>query len=221
MMKENGKRVIVVGIAFVAAFAIWTMLIRTVDVQPLGVNGTDIGFATVNGWFHKLTGVHMNIYVLTDWLGLVPVFVCMLFGGIGFIQLVKRQRLLKVDYDILLLGMYYGIVIFFYLLFEMIPIHYRPILIEGRMEASYPSSTTLLVVSVMPTLIFQMRRRIKNRTGKRVTGIWATLFTIFMVIGRLICGVHWFTDIVGSVLLSVGLFWTYKGVVLIKDCEER
>ncbi len=221
MMKENGKRVIVVGIAFVAAFAIWTMLIRTVDVQPLGVNGTDIGFATVNGWFHKLTGVHMNIYVLTDWLGLVPVFVCMLFGGIGFIQLVKRQRLLKVDYDILLLGMYYGIVIFFYLLFEMIPIHYRPILIEGRMEASYPSSTTLLVVSVMPTLIFQMRRRIKNRTGKRVTGIWATLFTIFMVIGRLICGVHWFTDIVGSVLLSVGLFWTYKGVVLIKDCKER
>ena len=221
MMKENGKRVIVVGIAFVAAFAIWTMLIRTVDVQPLGVNGTDIGFATVNGWFHKLTGVHMNIYVLTDWLGLVPVFVCMVFGVIGCIQLVKGRSLFRVDYDILLLGMYYGIVIVFYLLFEMIPINYRPILIEGRMEASYPSSTTLLVISVMPTLIFQMRRRIKNRTGKRVTGIWATLFTIFMVIGRLICGVHWFTDIVGSVLLSVGLFWTYKGVVLIKDCKER
>ena len=221
MMKENGKRVIVVGIAFVAAFAIWTMLIQTVDIQPLGVNGTDIGFATVNGWFHKLTGVHMNIYVLTDWLGLVPVFVCMVFGVIGCIQLVKGRSLFRVDYDILLLGMYYGIVIVFYLLFEMIPINYRPILIEGRMEASYPSSTTLLVISVMPTLIFQMRRRIKNRTGKRVTGIWATLFTIFMVIGRLICGVHWFTDIVGSVLLSVGLFWTYKGVVLIKDCEER
>ena len=220
-MKENGKRFLWFGIAFVVVFAIWTTLIQIIDVQSFGVNGTDIGFATVNSRFHKLTGVHMTVYVLTDWLGLVPVFVCILFGCIGFVQLVKRRSLVKVDYDILLLGIYYIVVIAGYLIFEVIPINYRPILIEGRMEASYPSSTTLLVLSVMPTLIFQAKRRGENEASKRVIGIVSALFMLFMVVGRLICGVHWLTDIVGSVLLSVGLFWTYKGLVLMKDCKER
>ena len=220
-MKENGKRFLGFGIAFVVVFAIWTTLIQIIDVQPFGVNGTDIGFATVNSRFHKLTGVHMTVYVLTDWLGLVPVFVCILFGCIGFMQLVKRRSLVEVDYDILLLGIYYIVVIAGYLIFEVIPINYRPILIEGRMEASYPSSTTLLVLSVMPTLFFQAKRRGENEASKRVIGVVSAIFMLFMVVGRLICGVHWLTDIVGSVLLSVGLFWTYKGIVLMKDCKER
>ena len=220
-MKENGKRFLWYGIAFVVVFAIWTTLIQIIDVQPFGVNGTDIGFATVNSRFHKLTGVHMTVYVLTDWLGLVPVFVCILFGCIGFIQLVKRRSPCKVDYDILLLGIYYIVVIAGYLIFEVIPINYRPILIEGRVEASYPSSTTLLVLSVMPTLIFQVNRRGENEASKRVLGVVSAIFMLFMVVGRLICGVHWLTDIVGSVLLSVGLVWTYKGIVLMKDCKER
>ena len=220
-MKENGKRFLGFGIAFVVVFAIWTTLIQIIDVQSFGVNGTDIGFATVNSRFHKLMGVHMTVYVLTDWLGLVPVFVCILFGCIGFVQSVKRRSLIKVDYDILLLGIYYIVVIAGYLIFEVIPINYRPILIEGRMEASYPSSTTLLVLSVMPTLFFQAKRRGENEASKRVIGVVSAIFMLFMVVGRLICGVHWLTDIVGSVLLSVGLFWTYKGIVLMKDCKER
>ena len=220
-MKENEKRFLWFGIAFVVVFAIWTTLIQIIDVQPRGVNGTDIGFATVNSWFHKLTGVHMTVYVLTDWLGLVPVFVCMLFGCIGFIQLVKRRSLVKVDYDILLLGIYYIVVIAGYLIFEVIPINYRPILIEGRVEASYPSSTTLLVLSVMPTLIFQVKCRVENEVVKKVICILTVLFIVFTVAGRLICGVHWLTDIVGSILLSVGLFWIYKSIVLMKECKER
>ena len=205
---------IIMGVALITVFVVWTMLIQFVDVQAIGVNGTLIGFATFNGWFHKLTGVHMTLYVVTDWLGLVPVFVCMFFGGVGFIQLVKRRSLLKVDLDIIFLGVYYILVIFGYLIFEMIPINYRPVLIEGFIEASYPSSTTLLVLSVMPTLVFQANKRLKCIMTKRIVGILAILFSVFMVIGRLISGVHWFTDIVGSVILSAGLFCIYRGIVL-------
>lgn len=206
---------IIIGIALIAVFAVWTVLIQFVDVQAIGVNETLVGFATFNGWFHKLTGVHMTLYVVTDWLGLVPVFVCMFFGGVGFIQLVKKRSLLKVDLDIIFLGVYYILVIFGYLIFEMVPINYRPVLIEGFMEASYPSSTTLLVLSVMTTLIFQTNNRLKSVMAKRIIVILAILFSVFMVIGRLICGVHWFTDIVGSVILSAGLFCIYRGIVLI------
>ena len=218
-MKENGKRNLMAGMALLASFAIWTVLIQTVDVQPIGPDGTDVGFAAFNGWFHQQTGVHMAIYVITDWLGLVPIFVCMLFGGVGFVQLIKRRSLAKVDYDIILLGIYYIIVIFGYLIFEMIPINYRPILIEGFLEASYPSSTTLLVLSVMPTLVFQSNRRLKNSTVKKVIAVLTIIFSAFMVIGRLISGVHWFTDIVGSVMLSTGLFYIYKAVVMF--CEKK
>ena len=219
-MKENGKRLLLLGVIFVIVFAVWTLLIQVVDVQPVGQNGTNIGFATFNCWFHKMTGVHMTIYIITDWLGLVPLFVCLLFGWIGFCQLIKRRNLFKVDCDIIFLGIYYVIVIFGYLIFEMIPINYRPILIEGFMEASYPSSTTLLVLSVMPTLVLQVNCRLENEKVKNVIGILTILFSVFMVIGRLVSGVHWFTDIVGSLLLSIGLFLIYKAVVLFCSKEE-
>ena len=219
-MREKGKRTLLLGMALVVTFVVWTVLILVVDVQPLGQNGTNIGFATCNLWFHKLTGVHMGIYTITDWLGLVPVFVCMVFGCVGLVQMLQRRSLLKVDYDILILGIYYFVVIMGYLIFEMIPINYRPVLIEGRMEVSYPSSTTLLVLSVMPTLIFQTKRRLHHHVIKNVIAITTILFSIFMVLGRLIAGVHWFTDIIGGIFLSAGLFYLYKATVLLCDKEK-
>ena len=194
-------------------FILWTILIQTVDVQPVGVNGTNVGFAAVNTWFHRLTGVHMGIYTVTDWLGLVPIAVCMGFGILGLTQWIRRKSIAKVDRNILLLGGYYILVILGYLIFEMIPINYRPILINGAMEASYPSSTTLLVLSVMPTLLFQVNRRAKSQTIRRITAAFAILFSAFMVIGRLAAGVHWLTDIVGAVLLSAGLYSLYRAAV--------
>lgn len=220
-MKKNGKSVLLMGSILLVGFVIWTALIQMVDVQSIGQNGTKVGFATLNGWFHKLTGVHMTIYIITDWLGLVPIVICMIFAGVGLIQLVKRRSLLKVDYDIIFLGIYYMIVIFGYLIFEMIPINYRPILIEGVMEASYPSSTTLLVLSVMPTLIFQAKQRLKGATMKKIIVLSANSFSAFMVIGRLVSGVHWFTDIIGSIVLSAGLFYIYKAVILLCCKEEN
>ena len=218
MMKSQKTGFLYAGIALLGLFALWTGLIRTVDVRAAGETGTEIGFASLNVWFHRLTGVHMWLYNATDWLGLVPVFVCLLFAGVGCVQLFGRKSLRKVDGDILLLGVYYVLVIGCYLLFEMYPVNYRPILIEGRMEASYPSSTTLLVLSVMPTLVFQTRRRLKNGNMKKGIAVLTTTFSALMVVGRLISGVHWLTDIVGAVLLSAGMFCVYRGAVAL--CEE-
>ena len=215
-MKDNRKRALL-GIVLLAAFVLWTILIRHIDVQKVGPNGTAVGFATINVWFHRLTGVHMLIYTITDWLGLVPIIVCMCFGILGLVQLIIRRSLVKVDSDILLLGVYYVLIILGYLLFEMVPINFRPILIDGILEASYPSSTTLLVLSVMPTLKFQADRRIKSLMLKNVVTVFVTVFSLFLVIGRLISGVHWATDIVGSVFLSFGLYMIYKASVILAE----
>ena len=160
------------------------------------------------------------IYTITDWMGLVPVAICISFADIGLVQLIKRRSLFRVDADIMILGVYFVIVFLAYAIFEMIPINYRPILIEGRMEASYPSSTTLLVLSVMPALIEQIQRRLSGIRVKRIITIAAIAFSVFMVTGRLISGVHWFTDIVGGELLSVGLFKLYKAAVMLALKEK-
>ena len=219
-MKKNEKKSLLIGSIFIAMFAVWTVLILTVDVQPLGQNGTGIGFATFNCWFHHFTGVNMVIYTITDWMGLVPVAICLSFAGIGLVQLIKRRSLFRVDADIMILGVYFVIVFLAYAIFEMIPVNYRPILIEGKMEASYPSSTTLLVLSVMPALIEQIQRRLSGITAKRIIKIVGIAFSAFMVIGRLVSGVHWFTDIVGGVLLSAGVFMLYKAAVMLALKEK-
>jgi undecaprenyl-diphosphatase len=219
MNRSKQKGLIWSGVLLLG-FVLWTILIQTVDVQPVGVHETNVGFSAVNTWFHRLTGVHMGIYTVTDWLGLVPIAVCIGFGVLGLIQWIRRKSIAKVDKDILLLGAYYILVILGYLIFEMIPINYRPILIDGAMEASYPSSTTLLVLSVMPTLPFQVSRRIKSEAVKKMTAAFAILFSAFMVIGRLVAGVHWLTDILGAVLLSGGLYCLYLAAVRTIDEKE-
>lgn len=219
-MDMNSKRTFWTGFALLCAFALWTILIQYIYVQTAGSNQTTVGFASFNVWFHQITGVHMVIYNITDWLGLVPVFICFCFGILGLCQLIKRKSLLKVDIDIILLGVYYIFVIFEYLFFEMVPINYRPILIDGILEASYPSSTTLLVLSVMPTLVLQVRRRTDKQKIRMAAYSFTAIFTTFMVIGRLIAGVHWATDIIGAVFLSTGSFMMYKTAVIFFDKKK-
>lgn len=214
------NRKLITAFSLLLSFVIWTLLILTIDVKPVGVNDTDIGFAILNTWFHKLIGVHMSLYMITDWLSLFPLSVCSLFAGIGLGQLIRRKSLKKVDMDIILLGIYYILVIICFIGFEFIPINYRPILIEGVMEVSYPSSTTLLVLSVMPTLIFQAKRRLTNGTFRNVVCIFTYFYSAFMVIGRLLSGVHWLTDIVGGILLSAGLLLMYVATVEIWESRK-
>ena len=159
----------------------------------------------------------MTLYAVTDWLGIVPVSVCFIFALRGFIQLIKRKSLFKVDVDIILTGIYYIVVFACYFIFEMIPINYRPILINGFAEVSYPSSTTLLVLTVMPMLVFITERKSESSRIKKLFACGTMLFSVLMVIGRLVSGVHWLTDIIGSVILSAGLFFVYKSVVLLCD----
>ena len=208
MEKKNGKR-LVLGASLVAAFVLWTVLVRLVDVRAIGPDGSAVGFATINRFVHELTGVNWVLYTITDWLGLVPIAVALGFAAFGLVQLICRKSLWKVDHSILALGVFYIVVMAVYALFEIVVINYRPTLILGYLEASYPSSTTMLVTCVMPTAAIQLNARIKNTVFKRCAIIAIVAFTAFMVIGRLLSGVHWITDIIGGALLSAGLVTMY------------
>lgn len=211
MKKKTGK-FFYASLGLLLAFILWTVLIKFIDVKAIGPRGSFVGFATLNGFFHELTGVNMTLYNVTDWLGLVPLFTAFAFALTGLIQWIKRKSILKVDGNILALGGFYLLVIAVYILFENVVINYRPTLINGYLEVSYPSSTTLLVLTVMPTTVMQLRPRIKNKTVKNSVSVLISAFTVFMVVGRLISGVHWLSDIIGGVLLCFGLVMMYKFV---------
>lgn len=220
MKKEKSQKVLLSGIAMVVLFILWTVAISLIDVQPIGPQNSSVGFATLNGFIHSLTGVHMAIYTVTDWLGLIPLCFILGFALLGLIQLIKRKSLFKVDSSILVLGAFYIVVMAAYLFFEFYVVNYRPVLINGFLEASYPSSTTLLVMCVMPTAVMQLNSRIRNTKMKRAFAFALIAFTAFMVIGRLISGVHWITDIIGGAILSAGLVMIYYSVSVKKVNEK-
>jgi len=204
-MRNGNKRCLIAAGWLLAAFVVWTAAVSIVDRAPIGPEGSVVGFAKLNNWFHGLTGVHMILYTVTDWLGLVPVGIAAGFALIGLVQWIRRKHLLKVDADLLLLGGFYTVVAAVYIFFEIVVINCRPILIGGVLEASYPSSTTLLVLCVMPTAAILFLPRIKRKwlSGGIVT--FCMLFAAAMTLFRLISGVHWLTDIIGGILLSGGL----------------
>ena len=211
MEKKNKKR-LALGVSLVVAFVLWTILVRFVDVRAIGPEDSSVGFATLNRFVHELTGVNWILYIVTDWLGLVPIAVALGFAILGLVQLIKRKSLWKVDYSILALGVFYIVVMAAYIFFEIVVINYRPTLIDGYLEASYPSSTTMLVMCVMPTAAMQLNLRIKNTVFRWCAVITIVAFTAFMVIGRLISGVHWISDIIGGALLSAGLVIIYYSI---------
>ena len=212
MMMNVNRRYLCAAAGWLTAFALWTAAVSRLDVRQIGPRGSAVGLAALNAWVHRLTGVHMTLYYITDWLGLVPVAVACGFAILGLVQLIRRKSLLRVDRSILLLGGFYIIVLTAYLLFETVVINYRPVLIEGRLEASYPSSTTILVLCVMPAAMLQLRGRVKDGRLRRTIIRAMAAFTVFMVVGRTLSGVHWFSDITGGILLSCGLVALYAAV---------
>ena len=215
------KRKIFMAIGLLAAFTLWTLAVSCVDVQAIGPQDSAVGFATINGRFHSLTGVHMTLYHITDWLGLVPVAFGFGFAILGLVQWTKRKSLFRVDRSILVLGGFYIVTLTAYLFFEDFVINYRPVLIAGFLKASYPSSTTLLVLCVMPTARMQLRSRIQNPVLRRIVCTAITVFIVFMVVGRLLSGVHWLTDIIGGLLLAAGLVALYVFLIGGKIYEEN
>ena len=208
-MKRKAISQFILGGILLILFVLFTWSLTLIDVQPIGPNDSSVAYASINKAVHNLFGVNMTLYNITDWAGVVAIFIALGFAVLGLVQWVKRKRILKVDSSILILGVFYIFVFSAYVFFEFHVINRRPVLINGILEASYPSSTTMLAMCVLPTAMMQFHRLIKNTKIRNAINVLCGLFTAFMVIGRLICGVHWFTDILGGLIFSVAMILLY------------
>lgn len=213
------RRNLIITILLLVSSIIFIILLKTVDIKCNTVNNSCIGFATINQFIFDKIGVNMTWYAITDWLGIIPILMPMVYALIGLKQLVKRKSIKKVDNEIIILGIFYIIVISIYILFEKYIINYRPILMNGFLEASFPSSHTLMTICLCGSSIIINNKLFKNKFTKVLNGI-SLLIIVITIIGRFISGVHWFTDIVGGILISSFLLMLFYSILILNKKRD-
>lgn len=234
------KRNIIISIALIFFAIIYTVLVKNINAQEVNelfnatgdmTHGYDIsivqeaeatdntiGFANINKPFSKMIGVRMNWYIITECIGYTAFLICAVYAMVGLIQLIKRKNILKVDNKILVLGVFYIIVGAVYLIFEKVIINNRPVLFDGILKASYPSSHTVMVLCVCISSMIINQRLLKSKKARSIIAIIESLFMIVMLFGRIISGVHWLTDIIGGMIISGALLMSfYTALNMIKE----
>lgn len=215
------KRNIIISIVLIILSVLFTALVKNVDVKPIGPNESMVGFADINKLFYNLIGSNMTIYKITEVLGYIPIVMALVYVFIGLKELIERKSLLKVDREIYILALFYVLVVGVYVFFEKFVINYRPILIDGLLEASYPSSHTLMSICLCGGSIIINKKLFKNKFGD-VENILSVILILLIVIGRIISGVHWFTDILGGIIISSTLLVIFYSIISsIKPKIER
>ena len=210
------KRNFIISFLLLISSIIFIYLLKNVDIKCDVVNNSCIGFASLNQFLFNEIGVNMIWYVITDWLGIIPILMSMIYAIIGFIQLIKRKSIKQVDIEIIVLGILFLVVILIYILFEKYIVNYRPILMNGFLEASFPSSHTLMTICLCGSSIIINNRLFRNKFTK-VVNVMSLFIIIITIIGRFVSGVHWFTDIVGGILISSFLLMLFYLIIDLKN----
>ena len=198
------KRNIMISIVMIFISMVYTFLVKNVDVRTIGPNESEVGFSRMNEWFKNLVGSNMTIYKITEIFGIIILLIVLIYGCIGLYQLIKRKNLFKIDREIIILGCLYVMMMIVYVFFEKVVINYRPILIDGELEASFPSSHTILAMCIALSSLKVSQKYFNKKHIKKINAITIALM-ILIIIGRTISGVHWISDIIGGIIISLTL----------------
>ena len=213
----------ITGLALFVLFIIWTILVKVVDVAPIGPQNTEVGFSTINGAIHELFGLNMFWYKLTMAFGILAIACAGVFAVIGLVQLIQRKSLNKVDHKLIAAGVLYLLIIILYVLFEKLVINYRPVIMPDNTvpEASYPSSHVMVICVILGSVPYLIKDYLRKDDLTRIVSIVCYVIMGLTVIGRLLSGVHWFTDIIGGVLISASFLLIFAAVSHRLDVLKR
>lgn len=207
------KTKIILSVSSIFAFLLFTIVVKFVDVSAIGPQGSEVGLSTINRFVMELGKIN-SFYTFTNVIGYIPFVMVFFYAGLAIYEWIKRKDLKKVDRELFILALLYVSIAILYLLFEKLPINYRPVVLEsGKLEPSYPSTHTMLAVTIAVSSVIINLRLFPNTLWSKVLNIALVVISSLIVIGRLISGVHWFTDIIGGLLLSFALVSVFVSIV--------
>ena len=196
----------ITALFFLATFTVFTVMVMRYDVQDIGFNGAPVGFATLNGAVHALFPYDEGCFAASEYIGYFCLGIAGVNALIAFIDFIKARGFRHMHRRYILTMVLYAVVVGAYVLFEFYEVNERPV----AAEASYPSSHTLLALCVLYSEIVLL-----GHSARRLR-LWADILRMLfvalmvaMVFMRLLSGVHWLTDICGSILLSLSLCTMY------------
>ena len=204
---KDSKKYLISSIILVTIAVVYTMLVKCVDVGARGPEGSKVGFQAINDFFRNLLPLNMTMYKISKYAGYVPILLGLYYGFVGLKQLIKGKSIKKVDKRIIALGVFYMVVLITYIFFEKVIINYRPFIIDVKegLEASYPSSHMMLALCFCASSLMVSKYYFENKTVKKIVDIATWFFMIFIIVGRIIAGCHWISDIFGGIIISLAL----------------
>lgn len=214
------KKNIIVSICLIMLSVIYTILVKYVDVAPIGPKASSVGFSTLNKFVFNFLGRSNIWYNITEVLGMISILIALFYALIGLYKLIKNKSILKIDKEIIILGIFYFVVLLVYLFFEKVIINYRPVLVKGVLEASYPSSHTMLSICICLSAIIINNKLYKNMRISKIINTLSIIIMITTTVGRLLSGMHWVSDILGGIIISICLSYIFKTVIYSLNEEE-
>lgn len=201
---------LIIGSSLILLFVIWTILVKTIDVRPIGPLGSEVGLASFNQYFFNLIGYNNTLYKITDVLTYIFIVIALIFVVLAIYSIIEKRSIKKLNYRYYILFSGYGIIVITYILFELLKLNYRPVLIDNQLEASYPSSHMLLSIFILLSAINMTNYLLKDKKIIRnIINISLILLLVFNIVGRIISGVHWMSDIIGGAFVSLGVYFIY------------
>lgn len=214
------KKNIIISICLIILSVIYTILVKYVDVAPIGPKASSVGFSTLNKFVFSFLGRSNIWYNITEVLGMISILIALFYALIGLYKLIKNKSILKIDKEIIILGIFYFVVLLVYLFFEKVIINYRPVLVKGVLEASYPSSHTMLSICICLSAIIINNKLYKNMRISKIINTLSIIIMITTTVGRLLSGMHWVSDILGGIIISICLSYIFKTVIYSLNEEE-
>ena len=211
------KKNVIISLVLIAICIVYTIVVKEVNVSAIGPNESKVGISCINDFFKDIIGVNKGFYTITNFMDIVLVLIPAIYGVIGLGQLIKRKNLMKVDRELYVLAIFYSIVVLTYVLFEHITINYRPVLINGELDLSYPSSHTLAAICICGSSIIINFRLFKDKGIFKYITLLSTISMFIIILGRLLSGYHWFTDIIGGILIASTLLYIFNSMLYKKN----
>ncbi len=199
---------------------VYTLLIKFVDVRGIAADGSNVGFASINSFFKDLLPFNKTWYEISNVLGFIAILIAVLYAMLGCYQLVQVKKISKVDKRLLILAGFYIVFAILYVVFDKVAINYRPVMIDGEVEASFPSTHTMLAICICGSSLLVSKYFVTHKEIRKYIDVMSWGLMIFIVIARVLAGVHWITDIIGGIIISLLLLMIFYTIIYIVNHKK-